>query len=322
MQCPTVAASIDRHRCQERGGRPVRDRARAAVAHPRRPGPDRRSLRHRRTDRSMEESREEIDLLLDLMGWMVRSSSPTGPPTGHRRRGDRRWTRRARLIIEESKLASADDPLYVAFLGPLTDMASAILLDPEIVDRDVVVIWIGGVGYGGIDVLSGHRVQPVERHRRRQRRVRLRHHVWQVPSDVYTMVSVGYAELEEKIGGTSQAGGLPDRPAGRVERDACIRDRSSPDRSATRRPISLMLFPRGGIFRTVPAPRFGRRAATCPARVTRSGSPSRRRPLPARRHVRQDPQVRPSDGLINGRTDGPAPAHMWTVRSFKLRRLS
>ena len=41
----------------------------------------------------------------------------------------------ARLIIAESLLASADDPLFVAFLGPLTDMASAILLDPEIVRR-------------------------------------------------------------------------------------------------------------------------------------------------------------------------------------------
>ena len=36
----------------------------------------------------------------------------------------------ARLIIAESRLASAEDRLYVAFLGPLTDMASAILLDP------------------------------------------------------------------------------------------------------------------------------------------------------------------------------------------------
>ena len=49
----------------------------------------------------------------------------------------------AQLIVEESKLAGPDDPLFVAFLGPLTDMATAILLDPAIVHRDVVVIWIG-----------------------------------------------------------------------------------------------------------------------------------------------------------------------------------
>ena len=28
--------------------------------------------------------------------------------------------------------------------------------------------------------------------------------MWQVPRNVYSMVSVSYAELEEKIGGTSQ----------------------------------------------------------------------------------------------------------------------
>src|SRR5665647_447188 len=42
-----------------------------------------------------------------------------------------------RLIIAESKLATAEEPLYVAFLGPLTDMASAILLDPDLVRRPV-----------------------------------------------------------------------------------------------------------------------------------------------------------------------------------------
>ena len=73
----------------------------------------------------------------------------------------------ARLIIAESKLASADDPLFVAFLGPLTDMASAILLDPEIVHREVVVIWIGGVGYGGAEPPPRRSSSTCQRHRRR-----------------------------------------------------------------------------------------------------------------------------------------------------------
>jgi purine nucleosidase len=34
-------------------------------------------------------------------------------------------------------------------------MASAILLDPSIVNREVVVIWIGGVGYGGVETYPG-----------------------------------------------------------------------------------------------------------------------------------------------------------------------
>ena len=68
----------------------------------------------------------------------------------------------ARLIIEE---AMKDDPrpLHVAFLGPLTDMAAAILLEPRIVHRNVRVVWIGGGALAG----RRPRVQPLERHRRR-----------------------------------------------------------------------------------------------------------------------------------------------------------
>ena len=55
----------------------------------------------------------------------------------------RPWIPQERLIIEE---AMKDDPapLYIAFLGPLTDMASALLLCPEIAEKNVRVIWIGG----------------------------------------------------------------------------------------------------------------------------------------------------------------------------------
>ena len=137
---------------------------------------------------------------MDRNDVVVVNGAPTGIPdenTPLRSRG-------AELIIEESLLASPNDPLHVAFLGPLTDMASAILLDPELVSRDVIVIWIGGVGYGGRETYPGIEFN-------------LRNDIaaanvvfdsgitiWQVPSNVYSMVSVGYTELEEKIGGTSR----------------------------------------------------------------------------------------------------------------------
>ncbi|WP_207606055.1 nucleoside hydrolase [Paenarthrobacter ureafaciens] len=41
-------------------------------------------------------------------------------------------------------LTESERPLFIGFLGPLTDMASAILLEPSIVDKDIVVIWVGG----------------------------------------------------------------------------------------------------------------------------------------------------------------------------------
>lgn len=57
----------------------------------------------------------------------------------------------ARFIIKEA-LKEDKRQLFVAFLGPLTDIASALLLCPEISERNITVIWIGGRDYpeGGI----------------------------------------------------------------------------------------------------------------------------------------------------------------------------
>jgi inosine-uridine nucleoside N-ribohydrolase len=209
-----------------------------------------------RSQRSMAESREEIDLLLRLLDMTgkvtVADGAATALPDDHTPRD----SAGARLIIAESKLASEDDPLFVAFLGPLTDMASAILLDPEIVRRDVIVIWIGGVGYGGLasplkieynlsNDIAGANVVFASGMT-----------IWQVPSSVYSMVSVGYAELEEKIG---QAGPLGEylirqtRDYNSTYHHEPIESRSLGDSPA----VSLMLYPKGGTFRIVPAPRFG-----------------------------------------------------------------
>ena len=46
-------------------------------------------------------------------------------------------------LIRLSKSYSKEKPLYVISIGAITNIASAILLDPEIIDR-IVVIWLGG----------------------------------------------------------------------------------------------------------------------------------------------------------------------------------
>jgi inosine-uridine nucleoside N-ribohydrolase len=223
-----------------------------------------------RSERSMEESREEIDLLLELTGLQQRLAVANGARTGIPDEQTPRDSAGAQLIIAESKLASAPEPLFVGFLGPLTDMATAILLDPAILDREVVVIWIGGVGYGGVESYPG-----VE--------FNLRNDiaaanvvfdsgitVWQVPSNVYSQVSVSYTELEEKIGGTSKlADYLINQMIewNRTYWPEPIESRSLGDSPA----ISLMLYPRGGNFRIVPAPRFGREGHYLPG----SGHPIR-----------------------------------------------
>jgi inosine-uridine nucleoside N-ribohydrolase len=176
----------------------------------------------------------------------------------------------ARLIVAESKLASAQDPLHVAFLGPLTDMASAILLDPEIVRRPVVVIWIGGVGYGGVETYPGVEFNLSNDITAANLVYDSGITIWQVPSNVYSQVSVSYAELEERIGGTSPLADYLIEQM--VEWNATYHPEPIESRSLGDSPaVSLMLYPRGGTFRTVPAPRFGREGHYLPG----SGHPVR-----------------------------------------------
>lgn len=100
----------------------------------------------------------------------------------------------AELIIEEA-LKEDDRPLYIAFLGPLTDMASALLINPEIADKNITVIWIGGRDYpsGGWeynlknDVCAANVV------------FKSSVQLWQVPRNVYRMMPVSFAELWSKV---------------------------------------------------------------------------------------------------------------------------
>ena len=223
-----------------------------------------------RSDRSMEESREEIDLLLDLMGLEQQVTVANGAPTGIADEQTPRDSAGAQLIIAESKLARPDDPLFVAFLGPLTDMASAILLDPAIVQprrrRDLD----RRRRLRRCRDLSRGRVQPANDIAAANVVYDSGITVWQVPSNVYSQVSVSYTELEEKIGGTSKlADYLISQTVewNRTYWPEPIESRSLGDSPA----ISLMLYPRGGNFRIVPAPRFGQEGHYLPG----SGHPIR-----------------------------------------------
>ena len=100
----------------------------------------------------------------------------------------------ARFIIEEA-MKEDERPLYIAFLGPLTDMASALLIQPEIAKKNITVIWIGGRDWptGGWeynlknDIVAANVVfkSNVE--------------LWQVPRNVYRMLPVSYAELWTRV---------------------------------------------------------------------------------------------------------------------------
>ncbi|GGG22618.1 nucleoside hydrolase [Paenibacillus abyssi] len=99
----------------------------------------------------------------------------------------------AEAIVREA-LADDPSPLYVVFLGPLTDMATAYLMEPSIAGK-VTVIWIGGEMYpkGGWeynlfnDIYAANVVfdSDIE--------------LWQVPRNVYSTMRVSLAELMYKV---------------------------------------------------------------------------------------------------------------------------
>ena len=49
----------------------------------------------------------------------------------------------ARDLCERAMSFSSDEPLYVVAIGAITNVASAILMKPEIIDK-IVVVWLGG----------------------------------------------------------------------------------------------------------------------------------------------------------------------------------
>ena len=101
----------------------------------------------------------------------------------------------AQLIIDE---ATKDDPrpLNVLFYGPLTDMASALLMEPMIAQRKIHIVWVGGAEnpphYGNEFNLSNdvHAANLV---------MKSPLAVSQIPYPLYGHFCVSYAELMEKV---------------------------------------------------------------------------------------------------------------------------
>lgn len=142
---------------------------------------------------SMERSYNEILKILDLMDMNGKLPVLHGAATPMENEGTPVDSEGARFIIEEA-MKEDDRPLYVIFLGAVTDIASAYLLEPRIAKR-LTVIWIGGGKYpaGGPEFNMGNDIHavnvlfgsPIE--------------VWQVPKNVYEMMPVTLAELEYRV---------------------------------------------------------------------------------------------------------------------------
>ena len=142
---------------------------------------------------SMQQSYKELETVFDMMDFPSKGLIYHGCERPMRSKTEVLHSEGASLIIEE---AMKDDtrPLYVLFLGPLTDLASAYLQEPRIANR-LTAIWIGGGAYpsGSIEYNLSNDIHaanvvfssPLS--------------VWQVPKNVYEMIPVSFAELEQKV---------------------------------------------------------------------------------------------------------------------------
>lgn len=138
-------------------------------------------------------SYDEILKVLDLMGVKDQYPVVLGASRAMEDESTPIDSPAARFIIEEA-MKEDTRPLYIACQGAVTDVASAILLKPEITER-MTVIWIGGGDYpeGGFEfnlLMDIHAANVIF-----SSRVQL----WQVPKSLYKVMAVSLAELQLKV---------------------------------------------------------------------------------------------------------------------------
>lgn len=142
---------------------------------------------------SMEDSFDEIIRILNLMDLSDRVVVKKGAERAMENEMVPVISEGAKLIVEEAM--KEEGTLYLAFMGAITDMAAAILMKPEIIKKDIKVIWIGGGNYPAgrweynlkNDLNAANVVfkSGIE--------------LWQVPRNVYRMMPVSFAELNRRV---------------------------------------------------------------------------------------------------------------------------
>ena len=198
---------------------------------------------------SLKESHAETMLLLKLMNLEEQIRVEDGASHALPDESTAVDSAGARFIIEQ---AMKDDPrpLHIAFYGPLTDMASALLLEPRIQNKNIRVIWIGGNTWpsGGKEYNLSNDIHAANVI------MKSKLEVWQIPRNTYRSMGVTYAELIEKVYPQGEIGKYLVTQL--LEHNA----RTKPDmeyRSLGDSPcIGIILDPECGEFSWQPAPTF------------------------------------------------------------------
>ncbi|WP_166240943.1 nucleoside hydrolase [Paenibacillus turpanensis] len=148
----------------------------------------------RKSATSLKDSHDETMLVLRLMGMEGQIRVEDGAEHAMPDEQTPVDSAGARFIIEEA-MKDDERPLYIAFYGPLTDMASALLLEPRIADRDIKVIWIGGGDWpaGGWEYNLANDVHAANVI------FKSKLELWQISRAVYRQMPVSFAELVERV---------------------------------------------------------------------------------------------------------------------------
>lgn len=145
---------------------------------------------HFNVEGSMEESYKEIKTILDAMDIDVPALR------GQKNPADEEVSEAVNFIIKEA-LTEDSHPLYVLCQGAITNVAKAIEVCPDIISK-MTIIWIGTHGAecteipfrefnAGNDVSAANKV------------LKSGADIWLVPSNVYTTILIGIAELQRRI---------------------------------------------------------------------------------------------------------------------------
>ena len=91
----------------------------------------------------MELSYREILRLLERLGRSPDGFAFRGATDYLGAGGAARDSAAVRDLVARGRAAPADDPLYVVAIGAITNVAAALLLEPALVEK-IVVVWLGG----------------------------------------------------------------------------------------------------------------------------------------------------------------------------------
>ncbi|WP_321995509.1 nucleoside hydrolase [Draconibacterium orientale] len=93
----------------------------------------------------MEKSYQEILRLLKFMGKSPKDFAFRGSDNYLQDVAQPIRSEAALDLVEKAMASSPEDPLYVVPIGCITNIASAILIEPKIIEN-IVVVWLGGHG--------------------------------------------------------------------------------------------------------------------------------------------------------------------------------